>query len=481
MNEKVLTPLTVGSKNASTLTLNSKDVTSDALFVAIPGFQQDGAVYIKEALEKGASTIVISDEAKNIRLPDYMSLYPDVSFYSSPNVRKAVSRLAASLCPRQPEQIVAVTGTNGKTSTAAFIRQLWHHQGKVAASLGNLGLVIEGGSLPDAQRTDTLNTPDAVKLHQILQHLSQAHINHLAFEASSHGLHQYRLDGVKLKAAVFTNLTNDHLDYHHTMDAYFEAKCRLFSELLPQGCPAILNADIPEFKALEKICQARGIPILSFGKNPGSIQLFSRKLREDSQGVSLLIDGKSYDFVIPLVGEFQAYNVMAALGALIGLGEDIDKSIEACQKLSEVPGRLQQAAPGVYVDFAHTPDALSMALQALRPHAQKNLWVIFGCGGDRDAIKRPIMGEIAARYADKVIVTDDNPRYENPADIRREIVSACPSALEISPRQDAIAFAMEQRGPGDILLIAGKGHETVQLIQGQELPFSDVEIVKECA
>lgn len=471
--------MVVGSKKPSKLTLNSKEVTSDALFLAVPGLKQDGSIFIKEALEKGANTIIAPETAEKESLSQYIRQYPKVSFYLSPNVRKAASCLASCFYPKQPDCIVAVTGTNGKTSISSFIRQIWHHQGKVSASLGNLGLIVEGATLSGIERDDTLNTPDPIKLHQMLHQLKEEHIDYLAFEASSHGLDQYRLDGVKLKAAVFSNLTNDHLDYHHTMEAYFEAKCRLFKDLLPSGCPAILNKDIPQYQALEGICKEHNVPIISYGKEIGTVQLVSRTPLDSCQVLSILIEGKHYELSLPLVGEFQAYNVMAALGAHLGLGEDIDQAAEYCQDLKEVPGRLQQAVPSVYVDFAHTPDALSMALQALRPHTKGDLWVVFGCGGDRDATKRPIMGEVAARYADKVIVTDDNPRYESPKAIRKEIISKCPHAIEACSRREAIEKAVTQRKVGDVILIAGKGHEAFQIVKDQMLPFNDVDVVKE--
>lgn len=477
---EILIPLTDEGNLPCSLALNSKEVRENSLFIAIPGNQHDGASYIEEALQRGASVIVMSEGIGKEAISRYRDKYPYASFYMAPNVRKVASFLASCFYPLQPDTIVAVTGTNGKTSTVSFIRQIWCQYGKTAASLGTLGLCVEGHSLPNLERADGLNTPDSVKLHQILQTLKEEHIDNLVFEASSHGLHQYRLDGVRLKAAVFTNLTNDHLDYHQTMESYFEAKSRLFRDILPEDSTAILNKDIPEYERLEAICRKRNLPLVSYGKSDATIQLMSHVPEDDCQEVSLLIDGKTYVFTLPLVGEFQVYNVMAALGAVRACGEDIEKAVAACKDLKGVPGRLEKAAPGVYVDYAHTPDALNVALKALRPHTKGKLWVVFGCGGDRDSIKRPMMGEIAAKLADKVIVTDDNPRYENPEDIRKQILAKCPEAREIPSRHQAIARAVQERNPEDVVLIAGKGHESYQLVRDQVLPFNDVEEVKKC-
>jgi len=474
IKDGTLVPLTKGLTFPTSLSINSKAVKDGALFVAIPGTHHNGIIFIGEAIGRGACAIVAQGgDAK--QLSDLQKHYPSVAFFETQDTRKAISLLASKFYPLQPNNIVAVTGTNGKTSVVSFIRQIWTYLGIPAASLGTLGLIIEGKPYPPPTGTGGINTPDAISLHEILQNLKKEHIEHMAFEASSHGLHQHRLDGVKLKAAVFTNLTNDHLDYHQTMESYFEAKSRLFKDLIDEKGYAVLNADIPEYKALASLCNNRGVSTISFGKAGKNIQLFSLIPHENEQELHLSVEGKSYHFTLPLVGEFQAYNVIAALGAVIACGGDIEKAIKACSYLTGVPGRLERIAPGVYIDYAHTPDGLLVALKALRPHTLGKLWVVFGCGGNRDALKRPMMGKIAEELADKIIITDDNPRFENPAEIRKQVLEKCPRALEATTRRQAIQMAVEGRESNDIVLIAGKGHETYQIEGDQAVPFNDSE------
>ena len=461
----------------TSLALNSQQVEKGGLFVAIPGKQHDGTAFMDEALSRGASAIVAPLGVGAKMALYFKESYPAVDFFETSDVRKTASSLAASFYPLQPDTIVAVTGTTGKSSVVSFIRQIWHHLGLKAASLGTFGLVIEGSPPPPPTGTEGLNTPNPVKLHQILQDLKENEINHLAFEASSHGLHQHRLDSVRIKAAIFTNFSNDHLDYHHTLESYLEAKERLFQEVMLHGTHAILNTDIPEYERLLALCKKRELPTVTFGKAPGLIQLISIIPKEDSQDVLLCIKGKSYNFTLPLVGQFQVYNVMAALAAVITCDGKISQAIDACLSLKGVPGRLEKAAPGIYVDYSHKPEALSEALKALRHHTKGQLWAVFGCGGDRDPYKRPMMGEIAAKLADKVIITDDNPRHEDAAKIRQQILAKCPGASEIPSRAQAIHTAIEGMQSGDVVLIAGKGHETYQLTGDQILPFNDVEEV----
>ena len=463
----------------TSLSANSKTVKEGGLFVAIPGTQHDGTAFIDEALRKGASAIVVQEIGLN-KLIHFEERYPAVSFFKTQNARKTLSQLAAAFYPRQSENCVAVTGTNGKTSVVSFIRQIWHRLGIPAASLGTLGLVVEGKPYPPPTGTGGLNTPDPITLHEILQSLKQEHIEHLAFEASSHAIHQHRLDAVQLKAAVFTNLSNDHLDYHQTLEDYRDVKFRLFQELLDKNGCAVLNADIPEFEALSSLCQKRGLQTITFGKAGENIQLLSVTPKEGAQDIHLSVEGKSYHFTLPLVGQFQVYNVMAALGAVIACGADVEQTAKACAHLKGVPGRLEEVAPGIYVDYSHTPDGLANALKALRPHTTGKLWVVFGCGGNRDTLKRPMMGEIADQLADKIIITDDNPRYENPSHIRQQILAKCPRATESLSRRQAIQTAVEERAPHDVVLIAGKGHETYQVIGDQIIPFNDGEEVKRC-
>jgi len=358
----------------TSLSLHSQAIEKGGLFIAIPGSQHDGTAFIQDALHRGAVGVVAPLELSEKVLTSFKVQYPAVAFFSAPNIRKAASVIASHFYPLQPDSIVAVTGTNGKTSVVSFLRQIWHHLGFSAASLGTLGLIVEGKPLPPAIGTDGINTPNPVRLHQILQSLREQQINHLAFEASSHGLHQHRLDSVRLKAAIFTNFSNDHLDYHHTLDDYFEAKSRLFREVMVQGSYAILNTDIVEYEKLLVICKKRGLKTITFGKTGDMIRLVSVVPKEGFQDVVLRIQEKSYGFTLPLVGQFQVYNVMAALGAVIACEGDIAHAIEVCANLKGVPGRLEQAAPGIYVDYSHKPDALSEALKALRHHTSGKLW-----------------------------------------------------------------------------------------------------------
>jgi UDP-N-acetylmuramoyl-L-alanyl-D-glutamate--2,6-diaminopimelate ligase len=480
IKEGVLIPVNGIQAVPNSVYIDSRLVKEGGLFVAIPGYKHDGAVFVNEALSRGASAIVAPQGAASKMADYFKDKYPRVSFFETPEIRKTASLLASQFYPKQPETIVAVTGTNGKTSVVSFIRQIWDHLGLPAASLGTLGLIIEGQPLPPPTGSGGINTPDYVMLHQILQNLKEQGVEHLAFEASSHGLHQHRLDSVRLKAAVFTNFTNDHLDYHHTLEGYFEAESRLFQEVMGPGTHAILNTDIPEYEKLKSVCDERKIKTITFGKNGEAIRLVSLVPGDDNQDVYIEIEGKSYNFILPLVGQFQVYNVMAALGAVISCGGQIDTAVDACVNLKVVPGRLELASPGIYVDYSHTPDALAVALKALRPHTKGKLWVLFGCGGNRDAFKRPVMGEIADQLADNIIITDDNPRDEDPAKIRKQILAKCPRASEIPSRHEAIVTAVNDLKQGDVLLIAGKGHETYQLIGDQVLPFNDVEEVQKC-
>jgi UDP-N-acetylmuramoyl-L-alanyl-D-glutamate--2,6-diaminopimelate ligase len=388
--------------------------------------------------------------------------------------------LAARFYGRQPRTIAAVTGTNGKTSVAHFTREIWAATGHAAASLGTLGLVS-----PQGRRPGALTTPDPVGLHRDLAGLAASGIEHVALEASSHGLAQHRLDGVRIAAAAFTNLTRDHLDYHVDMEAYRAAKERLFSELLPAGEAAVLNADSPEFARLTALCRGRGHRIIGYGHRAGSdLRLLQREPGSFGQRLAIAAFGSTHRLELPLVGAFQAMNALAALGLALATGTPPEAVFAAVPGLPGVPGRLQlvgQAAAGapVFVDYAHTPDALAAVLTALRPHAAGRLLVVFGAGGDRDRGKRPQMGRTAAALADRVYVTDDNPRSEDPAAIRRAILAAAPDAVEIGDRGAAIAAAIGELRPGDVLVIAGKGHESGQIVRDAVLPFDDALVARE--
>jgi UDP-N-acetylmuramoyl-L-alanyl-D-glutamate--2,6-diaminopimelate ligase len=389
--------------------------------------------------------------------------------------------MAARFFRAQPRTIAAVTGTNGKTSVASFTRQIWSHGGIQAASIGTLGLIA-----PGVERPGALTTPDPVSLHQILSDLAADGVDHLAMEASSHGLDQYRLDGVRVTIAGFTNLSRDHLDYHRTMEAYLKAKLRLFASVMQPGGTAVLNADVPEFDAIKSVCAARGHRVMSYGRAGDDIALEASSPTPRGQALRLRIGGKAHDIEIPLAGSFQAANVLCALSMAIAGGADEDDALEALPTLIGAKGRMERVAElngaPVYVDYAHTPDALENVLNALRPHAAGRLIVVFGCGGDRDAGKRPIMGDIAARLADVVFVTDDNPRTENADAIRWAILGGIPKtaapAREIGDRAAAIAAALRELEPGDVLLLAGKGHERGQIVGDKVLPFDDSEVAR---
>jgi UDP-N-acetylmuramoyl-L-alanyl-D-glutamate--2,6-diaminopimelate ligase len=394
-----------------------------------------------------------------------------------PDVRSALSRAAAQFYPQQPGVIAAVTGTSGKTSVASFVRQIWALQGKSAAALGTTGLVG-----PDGATSASLTTPDPISLHRMLDEVARSGVTHLAMEASSHGLDQHRLDGVRLTVAAFTNLSRDHLDYHRDLEDYFAAKMRLFDALLQPGQSAVINADGDFAPRVMKICQDRGLKILSVGCDGEGLKLISQKAFAAGTDIVIEADKKRYDIHLPLAGDFMVSNALVAAGMCIASGSDVAETLHALAHLTGAPGRLEKVgerngAP-IFVDYAHKPDALEKVLAVLRPLVSARLIVIFGCGGDRDAGKRPIMGEIAARLADYVIITDDNPRSEDPATIRAQISAAAPGAREIADRALAIREAVHMLNKGDVLVVAGKGHETGQIFADRTVPFSDHEAVR---
>ncbi len=456
------------------LTADSRRVRPGDLFAALPGARADGRAFIADAAARGAVAVLAPTGSELPAEARHLALITD------DNPRRALSLFAANFHPGQPRFIAAVTGTNGKTSVAAFCRAIWARAGHKAASLGTLGLIpAEAGESPGA-----LTTPDPVALHRCLAQLAEGGYDRLAIEASSHGLDQYRLDGLKVRAAAFTNLSQDHLDYHGTMTAYFRAKARLFEDLLLDDGTAVLNADAPESAELAAICQARGIRFWRFGTDPAAeLRLLDRAPDPRGQQLELAVFGEERRLHLPLVGGFQAMNALAALGLVLAEGTGLDTALAGLESHEGVAGRLQRvgetpAGAQVFVDYAHTPDALQTVLKALRPHAAGRLMVIVGCGGDRDRGKRPLMGAIAARLADATIVTDDNPRGEDPAAIRAEILAAAPGAREIGDRGAAIRQAIAELGSGDLLLIAGKGHETGQIVGDTILPFDDAAVAR---
>ncbi len=465
------------------LTSDSRRVQPGFLFAALPGGSADGRDFIPEAVQRGAVAVLAPAG------PPIANGGGAVPVLADDNPRRRLALMAARFFGAQPATVAAVTGTNGKTSVADFTRQIWSRLGFQAGSLGTLGIRAPGYDKPLP-----LTTPDPVELHADLAALAARGVDHLALEASSHGLDQYRLDGVRVSAAGFTNLTRDHLDYHGGETAYRDAKLRLFGELMEPGGVAVLNADSPAFDGIAAYCRERGHRIIPYGEKADDSGIRIERLAPRADGLDLefSISGRRYQSALSVVGAFQAMNALCALGLVLGCDPDPDSGADeaeaaaALDQIEGAPGRMQLAArhpngAAIYVDYAHTPDALETVLRALRPHTRKRLVVIFGCGGDRDPGKRPMMGEIAARLADTAIVTDDNPRSEDPPEIRRQILAACPGAAEAASRQEAIEDGIAGLAPGDVLVIAGKGHERGQIIGDTVHPFDDAEAARATA
>jgi len=463
------------------LTLDSRKVGPGFLFAALAGNRQDGAAFVAEAVKRGAVAILAAPDA------ELAPLDPSVVVIRDANPRRRVALMAAAFAGVQPASIAAVTGTNGKSSTVHFVRHIWASLGLKAASVGTLGIFS-----PGLTRAAGLTTPDPVQLHQDLAILARQGVTHLAIEASSHGLDQHRLDGLKLSAACFTNLTHEHLDYHASMETYFAAKARLFDSLLPESGTAVINADSDRAQALKAICQRRGIRCWTYGTKGREFRLLKDQATSAGQHLAVEILGELHGIELPLVGGFQASNALGALALAVATGGDVAHSVEALGSVTGAPGRLQLVArhrtgANVYVDYAHKPEALETVLTTLRPFAHGRLVVVFGCGGDRDRAKRPVMGEIATRLADLTLVTDDNPRSEEPEAIRSEIVRGIPADrrnwIEVRDgRHAAIERGMASlRSKDDLLLIAGKGHETGQTIKGVTHHFDDAEVAREFA
>ena len=448
---------------------DSRAVKAGDLFVAMAGAKTDGLNFIPQALAAGAAAIMA-------QRPPPTPLPAGVAFIKVDDARRALALAAAKFFSRQPRVIAAVTGTSGKTSVAAFTRQIWTALGHAAASIGTVGLAS-----PKGEVYGSLTTPDPVALHRSLDQLAGEGVTHLAIEASSHGLDQRRLDGVRVAAGGFTNLSRDHLDYHPTLEAYLAAKLRLFTDLIEPGGAAVIAADHEQAEIVATAARRRDLRLVTVGRRGKGIRLVKSRIDGFAQTLALEYAGREYRVRLPLPGEFQVDNALVAAGLVIATGADPSATFAALGNLKGAKGRLElvgerNGAP-IFVDYAHKPDALAKALQALRPYASRRLVVVFGCGGDRDQGKRPMMGAIAAKLADRVVVTDDNPRSENPAAIRAAILEAAPGALEIGDRREAISRSIEDLRRGDVLLIAGKGHETGQIIGKQVLPFSDHEAV----
>ncbi|HRD78303.1 MAG TPA: UDP-N-acetylmuramoyl-L-alanyl-D-glutamate--2,6-diaminopimelate ligase [Hyphomicrobiaceae bacterium] len=466
-------PADAASVQITGITADSRAVERGFLFAALPGTKVDGARFAMAAKGAGAAAILASERAD---LPEGLG----IPVVRANKPRKALAEMAARFHGRQPASIVAVTGTNGKTSVAEFTRQIFEALGRRAASLGTLGLVRPGGAA-----YGSLTTPDPVSLHRSLAALATEEVTHLALEASSHGLDQYRLDGVRLAAAAFTNLGRDHLDYHATVEDYLAAKLRLFRVLLEAGRSAVVNADGAGSERVIDVAHARGLKLITTGVLGETLRLANVRRDGFAQRLEVIYEGRTFELLLPLVGAYQAENALVAAGLAIAVGEEPARAIAAISAIKGVKGRVEIAGTArgglVVIDYAHKPEALSSVLDALRPFASSRLICVFGCGGDRDKGKRPIMGRIAAEKADITIVTDDNPRSETPSTIRTEVlggtVGARGEVRDIGGRAEAIGAAIGMLSEGDVLVVAGKGHETGQIVGNDTLPFSDHDVV----
>lgn len=455
----------------SGVTSDSREVAPGFLFATLDNGVTNGIQYIPQAIKAGARVILTQAEPEQI--------YDDVLFLTCPNPNKIFGLVLKNFYNAQPQFLAAITGTNGKTSIADFVRQMIFALGYNAASMGTLGLIKNNQAPLPFNNT----TPGAMTIHHTLSDLKKENFDYMIMETSSHGICQYRISGVDFKVAGFTNLTQDHLDFHKTMQNYYEAKKLLFTKIMPQGGTAVLNADIDVFEDLKNACLQAGHSVISYGHTGHDIQVLEERPLNNGQNIRLKFFGKESEVFIPLAGDFQVMNILCALGITSALTGKKEELLSLVPHIHGAKGRLQYIGTtavggAVYVDYAHTPDAIENILTAMRPHTQNKLHILFGCGGDRDKTKRPIMGKIAQSLADFVYVTDDNPRTEVPEIIRQEIMSGCPDALNIGDREKAIALAMERLKAGDVLLVAGKGHETGQYINGQVLPFNDEDVVK---
>ncbi len=457
----------------SGLAVDSRHVRDGFLFAALPGSAVHGATFVEVALRSGAGAILTDQIGAQIAA-DVLAA-SSAALVIAEDAREALAGASALWFAAQPAAMVAVTGTNGKTSVATFTRQIWQALGHAAINIGTTG--VEGDWTAPSAHT----TPDAITLHRMLRAAADAGVTHAAMEASSHGLDQRRMDGVRLAAAGFTNLTQDHLDYHHTMEAYFQAKAALFTRVLPQDGVAVINLNDSSGVAMAAIATRRGQSVITVGHDPAcDLTITGQRFDATGQDLRIAWQGRAYQARLSLIGGFQAENVCLAAGLVIASGAAPADVFAVLPRLSGVRGRMQLAATRangatVFVDYAHTPDAIATALRALRPHVMGRLVIVFGAGGDRDRTKRPLMGAAAAAHADLLFLTDDNPRSEDPAAIRADIRVACPDANEVGDRAEAILRGVDALGPGDALLVAGKGHESGQIIKGEVYPFDDVE------
>jgi UDP-N-acetylmuramoyl-L-alanyl-D-glutamate--2,6-diaminopimelate ligase len=447
---------------------DSRSVAPGFLFAALKGTESDGTRFIDQAVRRGAVAVLAARDA---------TVDATVPVIRADDPRRALALIAARFHPLQPEHLVAVTGTSGKTSTADFTRQIFAASGQAAASIGTLGIVTAKGT-----EYGTHTTPDPVAFHATLDRLTRDGITHAAVEASSQGLDQRRVDGLRLQAAAFTNLGRDHMDYHPTVEAYLAAKLRLFDTVLPPSGTVVIDMDGARAGDVLAVARRRGHKVVRVGRAGDEIRLLDLKPKDFRQVLTIEAFGRRREVILPLAGPFQASNALVAAGLAVAAGIPDDAVFAALSRLTGAPGRLEligRKANGAlaFVDYAHKPDALVGVLQALRPMTRGRLVVVFGAGGNRDQGKRPLMGKAAADNADVVIITDDNPRFENPASIRKAILAAAPGAIEIADRREAIGRAVEMLGPGDVLVVAGKGHESGQIVGESTIPFSDQQAV----
>ena len=455
------------------LSADSRQVKPGHLFAALPGTRMHGAAFIRYALRMEAAAILTDRAGAEIATAELAA--SDAALIVVEDPRQVLAYTAALWFGRQPGTVVAVTGTSGKTSVATFTRQIWQALGHQAANLGTMG-VLGDFTAPLAH-----TTPEPITLHRVLRDMAEAGITHAAMEASSHGLDQGRLDGVRLAAAAFTNFSQDHLDYHANFDEYFAAKAGLFARVLPEDATAVINIDDPRGREMLAIARGRGQRLLTVGRDPAAdLCITAQRFDATGQDLRFTHEGRPHLVRLALIGGFQAENVLAAAGLAMAAGDAPEAVVAALHGLTTVRGRMELAAKRdngatVFVDYSHKPGALASALQSLRPHVMGRIVVVFGAGGDRDRLKRPLMGEVAAKHADVVIVTDDNPRSEDPAAIRAEVMAGCPEATEVADRAEAILRGVDALGPGDALLVAGKGHETGQIIGTDIYPFDDAE------
>ena len=443
--------------------VDSRKVQKGDLFAVFTGSSSLNRQYAEDAVKRGAAVVLTDDSSLSVSVPV-------VCRHDAPFLLGEINKV---LYQPLPSVFAAVTGTNGKTSTVSFLRQIWDFSGLTAASFGTLGIRTKNKT-----EYTGWTTADNVTMFEKLNEAAKEGVTHTAIEASSHGLALHRLAGLKFKTAGFTNLTQDHLDFHKTMENYFQAKMKLFENYMEDNATVVINADIPEFENIKAICQNRGLTVWSYGEKGKEFKLLKQNLHQVGQDLEMEIFGRRHSIPMKITGSFQAWNALCALGMALASGVDEKSALTSLPELKNPEGRMElvgttNKGASVYVDFAHTPDGIENALKSLRHHSAGKLWIVFGCGGNRDATKRPKMGALAGKLADKVIVTDDNPRFEDPADIRKQIMAAVPQALEIGSRGEAIKYAMDNARKSDIILLAGKGHEEGQIIQGKVLPFND--------